>query len=155
MAEPITEVVDPEADRALLREWEALWAVPGRSEAVGRTLDLLRALDERGLLDAGRAVLEGNPAASHAVTEFLAQSQQLRVARNVRAVFELLATVDLGSLAGARRPSGAPVRPMGLLELRRRLRDPDVSAGLALVLDALARLGRSRTGAVPPPPRAR
>ncbi len=150
MAEPITEVVDPEADRALLREWEELWAVPGRSEAVARTLDLLRALDERGLLDAGRAVLEGNPAASHAVTEFLTQSQQLRVARNVRAVFELLATVDLGSLAAARGASGATVRPMGLLELRRRLRDPDVSAGLALVLDALARLGRSRVRRAPP-----
>jgi len=147
VAEPIAEVVDRPDDDALRREIQALWATPGQREAVERTLDLLRALNERGLLDGARAILEGNEASGRAIREFLMRSQDLRIARNLRAAFELLAAIDLGGGGrGAGRSPGAPARPMGLLELRRRLRDPDVSAGLEVVLGALAAIGRARRG---------
>jgi uncharacterized protein YjgD (DUF1641 family) len=146
MAEPIHEVALPEDDTALLAEWQALWSVPGRAEAVAEALDLLRALHERGLLDAGRALLTDDATATAALVEFLRQSRNLRVARNVRALWEILASVDLDravARTGAGPTAGTAPRPMGLLELRRRLRDPDVSAGVAVVLEALAAVGRS------------
>jgi uncharacterized protein YjgD (DUF1641 family) len=146
MAEPIHEVAPLEDDTALLAEWQALWSVPGRAEAVAEALDLLRALHERGLLDAGRALLTDDATATAALVEFLRQSRNLRVARNVRALWEILASVDLDravARTGAGPTAGTAPRPMGLLELRRRLRDPDVSAGVAVVLEALAAVGRS------------
>jgi uncharacterized protein YjgD (DUF1641 family) len=156
MAEPIHEVAPPEDEAALLAEWQALWSVPGRAEAVAETLDLLRALHERGLLDAGRALLTDDATATAALVEFLRQSRNLRVARNVRALWEILASVDLDRVVappGAGPTRRTPPRPMGLLELRRRLRDPDVSAGVAVVLEALAAVGRStRAGGAGRPP---
>jgi uncharacterized protein YjgD (DUF1641 family) len=150
MAEPITEVATAGADAALLVEWRDLWSGPGRAEAIEHALDLLRALDERGMLDAGRALLRDDPAASRALTGFLHDAQSLRIARNLRALAELLSVVDLDRVGarGSAADAGA-LRPMGLLELRRRLRDPDVSAGVHRVLDALAEIGRAtrpRTG---------
>jgi len=147
MAEPIQEVAPLGDEAALVAELQTLWSVPGRAEAAAHTLDLLRALHERGLLDAGRALLTDDAATTSAVVEFLRQSRNLRVARNVRALWEVLASVDLDRVVARPGPNVGPgggVRPMGLLELRRRLRDPDVSAGLAMVLDALAAVGRSR-----------
>ncbi len=150
MSEPIHDLAPPEDDAALLAEWQALWSVPGRAEAIAQALDLLRALNERGLLDAGRALLTDDSTATAAVVEFLRQSRNLRVARNLRALWEVLASVDLGRIgSGAAARSRPDVRPMGFLELRRRLRDPEVSAGLSIVLEALAAIGRTRRGPGP------
>ena len=154
MADPITDVLDTTPDTAILREWQELWETPGHREALLRTLELLRALNERGLLDAARATFEGSDSASRSLQDFLAKSQTLKLARNLKALYELLAALDLEPLLQpgprpARPPApGAPAsaaRPsMGLLELRRRLKDPDVSAGLDVVLEALAQVGRAR-----------
>jgi uncharacterized protein YjgD (DUF1641 family) len=152
MAEPISDVEVPETDAALLAEWHAVWSVPGQADAIARALDLLRALNDRGLLDAGRALLTDEPTAAQALTEFLRQSRNLRVARNLRALWEVLAAIDLDRVSRRSGPGpgrASAARPMGLWELRRRLRDPDVSAGLQLVLDALAEVGRSRRGTGP------
>jgi uncharacterized protein YjgD (DUF1641 family) len=147
MSEPATEIVDTPDEQALWREWEELWNRPGHREAVERTLLLLRSLNDRGLLDGAQAVVEGGNASSRALELFLVQSRNLRVARNARTLYEIFARIDLESLtrraAGAGGPAGPP-RPMGLLELRRRLRDPEVSAGLEVVLAALAQVGRAR-----------
>jgi uncharacterized protein YjgD (DUF1641 family) len=151
MAEPITEIVETPDDGALLRDWEGLWKTPGQREAIERALDLLRAIDERGLLEGARATIEGGDAAGRALEEFLARSRHLRLARNARVAFELVSSLDLEALlrpprstAGGPSPNGSTGRPMGLLELRRRLRDPDVSAGLDTVLAVLAEIGRAR-----------
>ena len=140
MAEPITEIADAPDDAALRRDVPALGSTPGQREAIGQALELLRALNERGLLDGARAIVEGNDASAQAIREFLTRSQDLGIARNLRIVFEWLSAIDLAATAP---PGAEPVRPMGLLELRRRLRDPDVSAGLDAVLRALAAIGRA------------
>ncbi len=151
MAEPITTIVRSNDDEELWRAWQELWETPGQREAVERTLDLLRALNERGLLDAARSSVEGGPAVQESIRRFLTESEHLRLAQNLRAIYEVVSAIDLGSIVGRSASSpvpGAPpreaARPMTLLELRRRLRDPDVSEGMRTVLETLAQVGRLR-----------
>ncbi len=151
MSEPTTSVIDTRPDTAVLREWKEIWDSPAHREALLRTLELLKSLNERGLLDAARATFEGSDAAAHSIEEFLRESQNLRVARNLRALYTLLASLDFErilspktSFTGARGGEGSRRPPMGLIELRRRLKDPVVAAGLEIVLEALAQVGRSR-----------
>lgn len=146
MGEPISRVTSGPDDGALLAEWQELLERPGHREAIERTLELLRALSERGYLDTARAAVDGEPAVQEALATFLRESRNVPLARNLRALYELLSCVDLEAL---RRTPAAPggrgrrSAGIGLLEIRRRLRDPDVAAGLRAVLDALASVGRS------------
>ncbi|HTT74149.1 MAG TPA: DUF1641 domain-containing protein [Thermoplasmata archaeon] len=148
MAEPISEIVGSPDDEDLIREWRTLWETPGHRAAIERTVALLRALNEHGYLDAVEATVEGGPAVQAALARFLAQSQDVRLAQNLKVLFELAARVDLKTTLGAAGgPGHAPSparRPMGLFELRRRLRDPDVSAGIETLLELFAALGRAQ-----------
>ena len=152
MADPITEVVrSPEGEeRELLEEWRELWELPGQREALEHAARLLQALDEHGYLEAARATVEGGPAVQASLDRFLAESQRLRLARNLKVLFEFLSQLDLGPVL-SRPPVAAGAPPserssprIGFWELRRRLRDPDVSEGLDAVLRALAEVGRAR-----------
>jgi uncharacterized protein YjgD (DUF1641 family) len=146
MSEPTTEIVRPPDDDELFREWRALWETPGHREAIERTVSLLRALNERGYLDAAEATIEGGPAVQAALARFLAQSQDIRLAQNLKVLFELASRIDVATALGrsGAGPGDGAAPPMGLLELRRQLRDPEVSAGLRTVLRLLGAVGRAQ-----------
>ncbi len=151
MSEPTREIVRGSADdRELLSEWRAALTDPARREAIEHALELLRALNDHGVLDAARATVEGGPAVQASLDRFLAQGERLRLARNLRVLFELLSVLDLEAIGTAAAPTDgssggrAGPAPLGIWEIRRRLRDPEVSEGLRAVLAALAELGRAR-----------
>ncbi len=140
MANPTRRIEPAPAAEELRDELRAVWDGDGRREAVEHLFDLLVALDRAGLLEAGRAVLEGSADSARSVgrlTRIATSHPWVRRARTMAGWADAVSS----RIEDPRR-APATDRPFGLLELRRRLRDPNVSAGLRVVLDALEAIGR-------------
>ncbi|MCL6594100.1 MAG: DUF1641 domain-containing protein [Alicyclobacillus sp.] len=178
MAKPVTTVVMPvntESEQQTARLAELRAEAAAGSDALQAAIQLLQALHERGVLELLTALFARGDRVLHSLVELLSQAETVRAIQNTLALAEQVGRLDpqswerclTGLTAGLQAAAATPPpeRPLGLFELLRQLKDPDVSAGLATGLAFLRAVGRVArvgvqapdrpAGAAPtPPPRS-
>ena len=104
---------------------------PAAAEALAKTLELARRLEESGLLDLLLALTE--PEVVERLTEYLVTPGLMKLADRLPELLEALSRIA-GALA-------EPVEPVGPVEALGRLGDPRVARGLARLLKIMEALG--------------
>ncbi|WP_157935479.1 DUF1641 domain-containing protein [Kyrpidia spormannii] len=140
-------------------------AAPGWQEmaakyapALEETLELLAVLREKGILRTLRDVAASGEEVLEILVHQVNTQGGKRLLKNAVALGEVLASVDLQGAAetakivaeGLRQPAGAREwehRPPGMMDLFRAIRDPDVAAGLLILLRAAKVIGAAARGA--------
>lgn len=121
------------------------------AESVRELLELVRLLDERGLLRFANDVLREEDRVVEVVTRRIEADDLRKAIRNLEVLvrtFRALDPATLGALA-----QGVPAaldeshraerdRPVGILEIISLLRDPEVNRGVRMVLGFLRGIGR-------------
>lgn len=148
VAEPIHEVAAPATPTPseLLAE-----EVQGSKEAVANFLELLRVLDEQGLLRTMTDFLRSNEEILRFAADWLSRPRNLRAVQNLRRVLETLDRVDPERLdriltevteAVERAAAVEPAGPrLGGFAVMRQLGEPETNRGLRVLLAALSKFG--------------
>jgi uncharacterized protein YjgD (DUF1641 family) len=124
----------------------------GSVESLRSFLELLRLLDERGLLRFSTGLLKEEEHVISVLTERLEPGEVRATLRNVEVLVRAFRDVDPETLRGL--ASGVPRaleeahraqedRPVGWLEVMSTLRDPDVNRGVRMVLGFLRGIGQA------------
>lgn len=149
MARPIRTRPEPDAAGAWPEELAPELAESAAS--LREFLELLRLLDERGVLRFASDLLREEDRVLDVVTERVPPDDFRRAVRNLEVVVRTFRDLDpatLSALAGsvpgavreARRAEADPA--MGVLAIVRTLRDPDVNRGVRMLLGFLRGIGR-------------
>lgn len=158
MARPTTAIVravptpEEERDTALGTVHERTAA---SAEALVEGLALLQSLHERGVLEALVALVQHGDDVLGTVMETLAQGSgdngYTRGAKNAITLAQGFGALDEATVATTQRmvtgglrafaSAEPPTKPLGVFDLLRALKDPDVSAGLSAVLALLKGIG--------------
>ena len=148
VAEPIHQVAAPAAPSPpeLLAE-----EVQASKDAVANFLELLRVLDEQGLLRTMTDFLRSNEELLRFAADWLSRPRNLRAIQNLRTVLETLDRLDPPRLdrlltevtaaverAAAVEPAGPRI---GGFAVMRQLGDPETNRGLRVLLTALSEFG--------------
>lgn len=123
------------------------------ADGIIQALKVLQAMEDRGMLDILLALLQRGEGVLAHVVDVLAKpevtSSLETLIKSVQALGKLnsvglLKTLD-GVTAGLDRVAEAapPEQHLGVYDVLRRLKDPDVNAGLAFALDFLQGMGRA------------
>ena len=158
MANPTTVIARPETtpDEQRATALEAL--LEGASDQSGALLEglaLLQALHERGVLEALVAFFQKGDAALGVAMDTLAeQPTYTQGAKNAMTLAQSLGELDEPTVATTQRmvrdglrafaTAQRPAKPLGVFDLLRALKDPDVSAGLASVIALLKGFGAAQ-----------
>jgi uncharacterized protein YjgD (DUF1641 family) len=145
---PVKSEAEIEAERlAQVRKQTALDA-----DGLVEGLKLLQAMHDRGVLELLVAVFERGDRVLQKLVDFAAQPGTTQVMKNLAVAMEMWSQLDSGDiqklahgvssgLASAKEVS-AP-KPIGVFELLRELKDPDVSAAVRAVLAFLKGFGQT------------
>jgi uncharacterized protein YjgD (DUF1641 family) len=125
------------------------------SEAIRQLLELIRALDERGILRFSTDLLREEDRVIEVLSERFRPEDLRRAVANLEVLVRVFRDIDPAALGGiaralpsalteARRAESDPA--MGLFEMVSVLRDPDVNRGVRMVLGFLRGVGRSSQG---------
>ncbi|WP_026962260.1 DUF1641 domain-containing protein [Alicyclobacillus herbarius] len=158
MAKPLTHVIPIVADEtADTGKFERPQLTAEDREALGELLRLVRALHARGVLSLASALLEKGDEVLDILVHLANQPRAVRGLKNLMVAAETLSAVDLSRLSQV--VEGAAVglqcaetqretlaEPVGLFGLLSTLADPDVSAGIRLLISALQGVGRAVRG---------
>lgn len=157
MAKPTNVIARPvktpeeERDAAL----EALLeGASDHTDALLSGLALLQSLHQRGVLEALAALAQKSDDALGIAMDTLAQPAYSQGAKNALILAQMLSSLEEETLvttqrmvaSGVRAFAGAqpPAKPLGVFDVLRALKDPDVSAGLAAVLALLKGIGAAQ-----------
>lgn len=157
MAKPTNVIVRPtpapEQERASALE-TLLEGASDHSSALLEGLALLQSLHERGVLEALTALAQQGDAALGVAMDTLSQPAYGQGARNALTLAQSLGALDAPTMeqtqrmvtSGLRAFAAAqpPAKPLGIFDLLRALKDPDVSAGLAAIIALLKGIGGER-----------
>ncbi len=153
MSEPIREVVragPPGSEVAPSVEFE------GSEESMRHFLELVRVLDERGVLRLVRDLVENNEELVRVALDWLSRPENIRAVENVRALVRAAERIDPARLeatgtalvraldAAASAPDDG--RSRGALSVLRQLGEPDANRGLRILLEILRALGSTNRG---------
>ena len=153
MAKPIP--VRPDAPLEVHGTEELAPEIASASEALRDLLELLRLLEDRGILRFGADLLREEDRVLDVVTTRIPAGDLRRAARNLEVLVKTFRDLDPITLAALAR--GVPraldeshraerSQPMGFLEIARALRDPDVNRGVRMVLGFLRGIGARSPG---------
>lgn len=158
MAKPTTVIArpetTPESERATALE-TLLEGASDQSGALLEALALLRALHERGVLEALVAFFQKGDDVLGVAMETLAEQPTYTLgAKNAMTLAQSLGELDEPTVATTQRMvSGGlsafanaqrPAKPLGVFDVLRALKDPDVSAGMAAVIALLKGFGAAQ-----------
>jgi len=124
---------------------EILNSVARNAEALNQIMQLLEAVSKSGLLDLIRALLERYNEALGIITEEASKERNVRAIRNLLSLYTFVSRANpealtsfMANLADQinRADSLKKERPLGLFSLSGELKDPDVSAGIRILLNA-------------------
>ncbi|MCL6632519.1 MAG: DUF1641 domain-containing protein [Alicyclobacillus herbarius] len=158
MAKPLTHVIPIVADEtADTGRFERPQLTAEDREALGELLRLVRALHARGVLSLASALLEKGDEVLDILVHLANQPRAVRGLKNLMVAAETLSVVDLsrlsqvveGAAVGLQRAETQRetlAEPVGLFGLLSTLADPDVSAGIRLLISALQGVGRAVRG---------
>ncbi|HEY1389339.1 MAG TPA: DUF1641 domain-containing protein [Ktedonobacterales bacterium] len=146
-------VTTPEDKRATARE-ALLEGASDNSPALREALALLQSLHQRGILDALVALFEKGDDVLGIAMDTLAQPAYSSGAKNALVLAQTLSALDEETMARSQRMvvggvrgfanARPPAKPLGVFDLLRVLKDPDVSAGLAATLGLLKGIGAAQ-----------
>ncbi len=124
--------------------------------AIRELLELVRLLDERGVLRFSSDLLREEDRVVAVLTDRLSAGDVRRAIRNLEVLVKTFRDLDPGTLGALARGMPAALseahraerdRPMGIFEIVSTLRDPEVNRGVRMVLGFLRGIGRD----APPP----
>ena len=108
-------------------------------------LAILKKVSESGLLEAMAAMLERNGEVMSVVFNELSQKENSNFVRNLLTIYNLLSRVDPERLGRFMKNLSRSInaadsfsneKPLGLMAIGREMKNPDVSAGLRVLLSA-------------------
>lgn len=146
-------VKTPEEERATALE-SLLEGASDNSQSLLEALALLETLHQRGILEALAAFFQKGDVVLGIAMDTLAQPAYSKAAKNALILAQTLSSLDEETMAASQRmvASGAqgfanaqpPAKPLGIFDILRSLKDPDVSAGLAAILGLLKGIGAAQ-----------
>lgn len=162
MSEPIREIVRARDASGETDGISGALAVGGSTdESLRHFLELLRALDENGVLRLVHDLVDDNQEVIRVGVDWLHSPENVRGIQNLRVLFQTLQQIDsreLEAVAGAmaRAVDRAATAPddgerRGAFAVLRQLGDPEVNRGLRVFLEFLRALGSTRRPATQPP----
>ncbi len=120
---------------------------PEQVEAIGKVLDILVRMNELGILDAVKDILD--PELIGRVSSLLMTPGTLKILDHVDDLLDVLGSIDYEALKDkvpllveALKSIPKEPRPVGLLGLLKALSDPDVQRGLGVAVEILRALGK-------------
>ena len=157
MAKPTNMIVRPVKTQEEKRSVELETVREGasdHSDALLEAVALLQSLHERGVLEALTALFQQGNEVLGVAMETLAQPAYGQGARNALTIAQSFAAVDEETMATSQRmvrgglrgfaKAQPPAKPLGVFDLLRALKDPDVSAGVAATLALLKGIGAAQ-----------
>jgi uncharacterized protein YjgD (DUF1641 family) len=151
MARAIRAVESPATPVDPLTQGDLGREVEKDREALGHFLELVRVLDERGVLRLAGDFAAANEELVRVGTDWLTRSGTQRAIRNLRVLVEALERIDpdklerligeVGRAVDRGTSVGPSERPLGAFALLRQLGDPDTNRGLRVLLAALKDFG--------------
>ncbi len=154
MARPIRSPPEPAPPEGPLEELRP--DLVESVESLRALLELVRRLDERGVLRFSAGLLGEEDRVVEVLTERLPAADVRKAVRNLELLVRAFRDLDpttLAPLAGAvpgaldAARAAQEDRPLGWLDVVSALRDPEVNRGLRMVLGFLRGMGRSTSGA--------
>jgi uncharacterized protein YjgD (DUF1641 family) len=146
-------VTTPEEERAAALE-ALLEGASDNSPALLEALALLQSLHQRGILEALAALFQKGDDVLGIAMDTLAQPASSNGAKNALILAQTLSSLDEETLARSQRMvangvrgfahAQSPAKPLGVFDLLRALKDPDVSAGLSAILGMLKGVGAAQ-----------
>jgi uncharacterized protein YjgD (DUF1641 family) len=161
MAQPIQKIVRPvksEAELEAERLAEVRKETAADADGLIEALKLLQAMHDRGALELVAAIFQRGDRVLNILVDILAQPGATNALKNVIAVAEAFGQVDAESIlkygkgvsAGlanaskfAHAAESAASKPLGIVELVKQLKDPDVSAAVRVGLAFLKGFGQT------------
>ncbi|QOJ78730.1 DUF1641 domain-containing protein [Infirmifilum lucidum] len=120
---------------------------PEHVESVNKVLDVLARMNELGILDAAKDILD--PEVIGRLSSLLLTPGTLRLLDHLDDLLDMLGSVDyealkenLPLLVDALKSIPKEPKPIGLVGLLKALNDPEVQRGLGVAVELLKALGR-------------
>lgn len=114
------------------------------SEDIDALFGLISAANKSGILTLLRSLFENKGSSMDEISDELVKPKNIRFVRNLMSIYTLLSNIDpeivrsfMLTLAKAvdSSPDMKSEGPMGLLALRSKMRDPDVSVGMRVLFE--------------------
>jgi uncharacterized protein YjgD (DUF1641 family) len=121
-----------------------------RREALEKFLDMLVKMNELGLLDTIRDLLD--PEFIGRLSELLMTPGTLKLLDHIDDLLDLAGSIDVEAIKGnmpliraALEALSREPKPVGITGLMRAMSDPDVQKGLGLMVELLKAIGKTKT----------
>ncbi|MCL5804386.1 MAG: DUF1641 domain-containing protein [Thermoplasmataceae archaeon] len=149
MAKMTNKIVQEQDER---KELNAAGVFQGHFDEIQSLLDLISAFKKSGILSLMNAILSQKDDVLEVVSSDLLNAENTRFIQNALSIYTLLSRVDPEKisrmvLTAADAMMNADVfkkdRPLGLLRINSMLKDPDLSAGIRVILSAIGAMTSS------------
>ena len=149
MAKMTNKIVQEQDER---KELNAAGVFQGHFDEIQSLLDLISAFKKSGILSLMNAILSQKDDVLEVVSSDLLNAENTRFIQNALSIYTLLSRVDPEKisrmvLTAADAMMNADVfkkdRPLGLLRINSMLKDPDLSAGIRVILSAIGAITSS------------
>lgn len=149
MAKMTNKIVQEQDER---KELNAAGVFQGHFDEIQSLLDLISAFKKSGILSLMNAILSQKDDVLEVVSSDLLNAENTRFIQNALSIYTLLSRVDPEIirrmvLTAADAMMNADVfkkdRPLGLLRINSMLKDPDLSAGIRVILSAIGAMTSS------------
>ena len=142
MAKMIEHVETEEKPGSDISE-ETLGQLARHAEDISAVLELVSVARRSGILEFLKAIMERREDAAEVLVEEATRDPNMRFLRNLLSVYTLLSRVNPDKIRGFMENAAESIQsadhfreegPLGLLKINSQLKDPDVSAGLRVML---------------------
>ena len=149
MAKMTNKIVQEQDER---KELNAAGVFQGHFDEIQSLLDLISAFKKSGILSLMNAILSQKDDVLEVVSSDLLNAENTRFIQNALSIYTLLSRVDPEKisrmvLTAADAMMNADVfkkdPPLGLLRINSMLKDPDLSAGIRVILSAIGAMTSS------------
>ncbi|MGC8515442.1 MAG: DUF1641 domain-containing protein [Thermoplasmata archaeon] len=135
------------------KEFNVTGMIQEHFEEIQSLLELISAFKESGILNLMKAVLSQKDDVMEVVTSDLLNPENTRFIQNALSIYTLLSNVDSEIMRRIAQTAADSIMnagdfkkepPLGLLRIGSLLKDPDVSAGIRVILSVISSITSSR-----------
>lgn len=151
MANATTSIVRMEEDVAGKAQAQIQQATVENAEAIVEALGLLQDLEERGVIPLLRALVEQGDDVLKVILALVSRDEVAGGLKNLISVFQMFTAIEPGAMEklfsgvenGVKEAVQVTDAKMGIYDMLKAFRDPDVSRAIAFALSFLKGMGRS------------